>query len=62
MGTGRRRRSWALAAMLAVAAGRADAADLRILTWDAYIAPELLTRFEAETGIHPVVVTASGYP
>jgi spermidine/putrescine transport system substrate-binding protein len=48
--------------MLALAAGHADASELRILTWDAYLAPELLKRFEAETGIHPVVLTASGYP
>ncbi|HLN25615.1 MAG TPA: extracellular solute-binding protein [Patescibacteria group bacterium] len=48
--------------MLAMLAGGAQASELRILTWDSYLAPELLTRFEAETGIHPVVVTAPGYP
>lgn len=49
-----------MCAMLAWAGG-ARAAELRVLTWSSYVSPQLIERFERETGIKVRLDTVTSY-
>lgn len=57
--------AWAIAATSALGAAfsapAANAADLRIFTWSSYLSPELVDKFERETGVRVVVDTVTNY-
>jgi spermidine/putrescine transport system substrate-binding protein len=54
---------WLAAASLAwvLTCGPVRAGEIRILTWSSYLSPQLIARFEAETGVKAKVDTVTNY-
>ncbi|MGE5477552.1 MAG: extracellular solute-binding protein, partial [Bacteroidales bacterium] len=51
----------ALTAILLQVTGVARAAELRVLTWSSYVSPQLIERFEKETGVKVKLDTVTNY-
>jgi len=51
----------ALSVVAALFAGMAQAAELRVLTWSSYLSPQVVEKFEKETGIKVKLDTATNY-
>lgn len=55
-------RCWLAAlALLVVGGGHGWAGEIRILTWSSYVSPQVLERFERETGVRVKVDTVTNY-
>lgn len=56
-------RRWlvALGAVVFSLSAPVRAAELRVLSWSSYLSPEVVERFEAETGVKVTVDTVTGY-
>lgn len=62
MGGSMRVMLWLMAVLAAVMAHVAvEAAELRMLTWSSYVSPEVIERFEKETGVKVRVDTVTNY-
>jgi spermidine/putrescine transport system substrate-binding protein len=51
----------ATAAVALLLAGAAQAGELRVLTWSSYLSPQLVERFEKETGVKVKLDTVTNY-
>lgn len=54
-------RGWAVALCVTAFAFPASAAEIRVLAWSSYLSPEVVERFEKETGVRVQVDTVTGY-
>ena len=54
-------RAWWLLLVFIAWAGSAQAGEIRILTWSSYLSPQLVERFESETGVTVKIDTITNY-